>query len=218
MDSKSDSRSRLFDAWSGHYDASTSGTDHPFPFGGYAQVLDEIVRQACAFAGMTVLDLGTGNLAARFIDVGCAVWGVDFSAEMVAKASQKAPHAAFAVVDLTGEWPAALMRRFDCVVASYVFHEFDLAKKIQLLLRLTGNHLSCGGKVVIGDISFETIQARDEAHVRWADRWDDDEFYWAADEALAACQRAGLQAVYTQVSQCGGVYRIAPAMSTGKLR
>jgi len=82
----------LFDDWAQHYDRSIQA-DGGFPFDGYEQVLDEVVRTACAQPGMTVLDLGigTGNLAARFVRLGCDVWGIDFSAEMLAKALEKLP-------------------------------------------------------------------------------------------------------------------------------
>ena len=60
-------RIRLFDEWAEHYEQSIR-SDCGFPFDGYEQVLDEIVRAADAQCGMKVLDLGigTGNVAARF--------------------------------------------------------------------------------------------------------------------------------------------------------
>ena len=39
-----------------------------------------------------------------------------------------------------------------------------------------------------------------------ADHWDEDEHYWVADKAIAACAAVGLQATYAQVSSCGGVW------------
>ncbi|RPI56571.1 MAG: class I SAM-dependent methyltransferase [Chloroflexi bacterium] len=200
-------RVQLFDAWAGNYDAEFTSPDGAFPFDRYDQVLDEAARQAAAAPQMRVLDLGvgTGNLAARLARQGCAVWGVDFSAEMLARAQAKLPGARLLQADLLGDWPAELDRPFDRVVSAYVFHEFDLPAKIGLLRRIASRHLSAGGRIVVADIAYPTVAARAEAARRLAGAWDEDEFYWAADEALAAAQEAGLTGVYKQVSSCGGV-------------
>jgi ubiquinone/menaquinone biosynthesis C-methylase UbiE len=58
-------RTPLFDGWAENYDATIAPTR--FPFGGYDQVLDKVVRLAEVAPRMQVLDLGigTGNLAVR---------------------------------------------------------------------------------------------------------------------------------------------------------
>ncbi|MGD0112612.1 MAG: class I SAM-dependent methyltransferase [Armatimonadota bacterium] len=203
-------RELLFDDWADSYDDQTAAAQHPFPYGGYDLVLAEVVKQAAASPGQSVLDLGigTGKLAAKFAELGCSVWGVDFSAEMLAQARAKLPEAVLAQANLMDEWPPLLERRFDRIVSSYVLHEFDLDAKVSLLQRAT-DHLVSGGRIVIGDIAFETVEERDAGRARWHERWDDDEWYWAADEAIPACRTAGIHATYTQVSECGGVFAIA---------
>lgn len=202
-------RKQLFDDWAAYYDQSIEEGD-AFPFDGYDRVLDEVVRAADPRPGMTVLDLGigTGKLAARLVSLGCDVSGVDFSAEMLAKARERLPHAALVQADLLGAWPPQLARRFDRIVSAYVLHEFDLVAKVALLQRLAAQHLAAGGHIVIGDIAFSTSEAREWAHRQWEDAWDEAEYYWAADEATAACEHAGLDVVYRQVSRCGGVFVI----------
>jgi hypothetical protein len=64
--------------------------------------------------------------------------------------------------------------------------------------------------MVIGDIAFPTIQAREEAHNRLGHLWDEEEFYWAADEAKEAFAREGLAVGYVQISACGGVFVFEP--------
>lgn len=202
-------RLHLFRRWAEGYDSSVE-QNTAFPFVGYADVLSEIVWLTEARPGMTILDLGTGtgNLAARFIERGCAVWGLDFSAEMLAKARVKAPRATLIQADLLGEWPAELHRRFDRVVSAYVFHEFDQAGKGRLVHDLTSEYLAAHGRIVIGDVAFAGASARDAAHRRWSDGWDESEHYWAADEAVAAVEKLGLRAEYEQVSDVGGVFVI----------
>ena len=206
-------RASLFNRWAEEYDRSVHNRD--FPFSGYESVLDEIVTAARVEKETSILDLGvgTGNLAARFADLGCKLFGLDFSSGMLAKARERLPKARLVQANLLGEWPAGLDRRFDRIVSGYVFHEFPLMTKVCIIQRLAQDRLADGGYIVIGDISFETRAARERAHKRWHDRWDEEEEYWAADEAIEALHHLGLKVSYRQVSVCGGVFGIRP--STG---
>jgi ubiquinone/menaquinone biosynthesis C-methylase UbiE len=198
------SRIELFDRWAERYDSQVQNASGLFR--GYDQVLDQVVRSAGASPGMEVLDLGvgTGNLARRFVALDCAVWGADFSPAMLAKARLKLPQIHLVQMDMLDEaWPEELERRFDRIVSTYVLHEVDLATKIALLRRLVRHHLAAQGRIVVGDVAFESVQALRQAG---ADHWDEEEHYWAADEILPACERAGLQATYRQISSCGGVF------------
>jgi putative AdoMet-dependent methyltransferase len=207
-------RIHLFDEWAEHYDQSIR-SDCGFPFDGYEQVLDEIVRAAGAQCGMKVLDLGigTGNVADRFAAIGCDIWGIDFSAEMLAKTTEKLPKAVLVQADLMNEWPTELDQRFDRIVSAYVLHEFGFSAKMKLLQRLTRGHLGQNGRIVVGDIAFPTSRIRDEAHRKWTELWDEEEYYWAADEVVEACKSIGLQVTYNQISSCGGVFVFGPVSS-----
>jgi putative AdoMet-dependent methyltransferase len=220
----SEDRVKLFDEWSGTYDQSV--TDYKgFPFEGYEAVLDAVAREARPMSGMSVLDIGigTGRLAERFLKAGCSVWGLDFSVKMLARTRARFPQIELIKADLLGDWPIDKDSRFDGVVSGYVLHEFDLDSKIRLVTRLVRQHLVPGGRMVVGDISFETVARRDEARREWGGTWDEarqewegslwdeDEHYWAADEARSAFESAGLEVSYEQVSFCGGVYVITPA-------
>jgi putative AdoMet-dependent methyltransferase len=202
-------RTQLFDRWAEYYDATIAAAQ--FPLDGYDQVLDEVVRSAEVTPHMQVLDLGTGtgNLAVRMVQAGCAVWGMDFSVKMLAKAQAKLPHSILVQADVLSDWPVELQRSFDRVVSAYVLHEFDLETKVRLLHRIATHHLTAGGRIVVGDVAFPTIEARIQASQRWSDSWDTDEFYWAGDEASVACARVGLHVTYKQVSSCGGVFTLA---------
>jgi putative AdoMet-dependent methyltransferase len=203
-------RARLFDEWADTYDESVTDPSG-FPFEGYDDVLDTVVHLARAEPGMDVLDLGigTGRLTERFLAKGCFLWGLDFSARMLARAHARFPGVELVKADLLGDWPLDLDRRFHRVVSGYVLHEFDLRTKVKLLDRLARGHLVEGGRIVIGDISFPTAEALVETRES-CDVWDEEEHYWAADEAVPALRGAGLAAGYEQVSFCGGVYTIEP--------
>lgn len=199
-------RTALFDDWAGRYDPAAN---ERFPFIGYENVLAAIAELTEAEAGNAVLDIGigTGNLAARFAAPECKVWGVDFSDGMLEQARRRLPAATLVRADMTAEeWPSPLDRRFDRIVSAYTFHEFDDATKLRLLERLAGHHLNKGGRIIIGDIAFPTAQARETARNMWKALWDDDEYYWAADELIDAAEDAGLALRFTRISSCAGVF------------
>lgn len=202
-------RNKLFDNWASSYDRAVFAPSD-FPFAGYEQVLDEIVRRADVGVDSLVLDLGTGtgNLAERFAAHGCTVWAIDFSAEMLNQARAKLPQVQFVQADLVDVWPDEVNHQFDAVVSAYVLHEFDDVTKVGLIQRIVRQYLKPDGRVIIGDIAFATAHIREQAFQQLRDQWDEDEYYWAADEALARLQAAGLNAEYTQISSCGGVFVI----------
>ena len=186
-------RVTLFDAWAARYDTAVAAGGQDFPFAGYDEVLATAVRAAGARPSLRVLELGigTGNLAERFVAAGCQVWGLDFSAAMLAQARVRLPQVHLVQADLLAAWPLAARPLVDRIIAAYVLHEFDLHDKIRLLQRAAHNFLATGGFLVVADIAFPTTAVRAAAAERWARWWDEDEFYWAADESITAGQRLG---------------------------
>ena len=197
----------LFDAWAERYDRSIASDS--FPLTGYDEVLDAIVRLAEIESVHRVLDvgIGTANLAERIAASGCALWGVDFSEEMLSRARAKLPTAHLVKADLLDGWPEGLPGRFDRIVSAYVFHEFPDHAKLSLIGDL-GGHLAPEGRILIGDVAFLNVKARDECHRTWNAAWDEDEHYWAAESIRTALEAAGFAAAYEQVSFCGGVFSL----------
>ena len=201
-------RQELFDDWAESYDESLEDSAG-FPFEGYETVLEGVVGRAGVGDGATVLDVGTGTgaLAARFAELGCYVLGVDLSEKMLEQAQRNVPKADFRQFDLLGEWGELETRRFTVIASAYVLHEFELETKIKLLTRLAGL-LGPNGRIVVGDISFETAESRAAARQTWQSVWDENEYYWVAEEALPLLEQQGFKADYAQVSFCAGIYTL----------
>jgi putative AdoMet-dependent methyltransferase len=125
---------------------------------------------------------------------------------MLAQARTKLPQAHFLQADLRADLPPGLPEQFDAIVSAYVFHHFELPEKVQIIRRLA-KRLSPGGRIVIGDVAFPDRSALDAVKAAAGSEWED-EFYWLADEALAALGAAKLEAGYTQVSSCAGCFNI----------
>ena len=195
-----------FDDWAADYDEDVANA-LAFPFDGYDRVLEQIVSRAAVDAGAAVLDLGigTGNLAELFARQGCRIWGLDFSAEMLARAAVKLPGASLGQADLRAQWPQGFQRRYDAIVSAYTFHHFTLPEKAGLVLRLFQEYLAPGGRLVIGDVSFRNAAERDALKLKLGDEWEE-EYYWLADETTAAFGEQGIQTAYLQVSSCAGVF------------
>lgn len=199
-----------FDAWAAGYDADVarSRDDDAFPFAGYERVLARVVELANPAPGMAMLELGpgTGNLTAQLAARGAAVWALDFSAEMLARARARVPAAHLAQAHLLGDYPPDFHRPFDAVVSTYTFHEFPLPDKLALLRRLFAEHLRPGGAVLIGDIGFPTAAARDAVRDDAGDGWDD-EHYWIMDN-VQPLRDLGLRLHYEQLSPCAVVLEL----------
>ena len=205
-----------FDRWAAEYDADVAASAAEsaaggvgFPFAGYDRVLARVVALANPAPGMVVLELGpgTGNLTAQLVARGAAVWALDFSAEMLARARVRVPAATFAQAHLLGDYPPEVRRRFACVASTYTFHELPLPDKLALLRRLFADHLRPGGAVVVGDVGFPTAAARDAMRAAAGDSWSEEQ-YWVMDEAGPALRAAGLAVEYEQHSSCGMSVRI----------
>lgn len=200
---------KQFDQWAATYDTEVE-RGAGFPFDGYDRVLDRVTEWSAIEPGMEVLELGpgTGNLTARLVVAGAAVWALDFSAEMLARARQKVPTVRLAQAGLMDEYPLEFRRSFARVVSTYTFHELPMADKLTLLRRLAGDYLQPGGLIVIGDIGFPTAVARNAVRNAAGETWED-EYYWIMDEAAPLLSSAGFALQYEQLSSCGIALSIA---------
>ncbi|HTX91583.1 MAG TPA: class I SAM-dependent methyltransferase [Anaerolineales bacterium] len=195
-----------FDDWAETYDDSVSADR--FPFYGYQETLEKAVALAAVRPGMRVLDLGagTGNLSMQFAKEGCELCCTDFSEAMLARARQKLPAARFLLHDLRAALPPEFEGPFDRIVSAYVFHHFELDEKLHILQSLR-EHLAPGGQMVIADIAFPGPVAIERMKASMGADWEE-EFYWIAEAAIPALEKAGFKVEYLQVSACAGIFLI----------
>jgi putative AdoMet-dependent methyltransferase len=191
-----------FDAWAAHYDVSV--LDGRYPFTGYADTILRIVNLVDPHPGVRVLDLGTGtgNLALPFARSGCSLWCTDFSTAMLERARSKLPQARFVLHDLRCPLPEECNGPFDAIVSAYVFHHFPLEQKVHILGGLRAR-LAPQARIVIGDIAFPDAASLGTVRAAVGEDWEE-EFYWLADQAVPALEKAGFKVEYEQVSNCAG--------------
>ena len=196
-----------FNRWAETYDISVFGEE--FPFIGYRKVLETIVNLAGPCQDLSILELGigTGNLARLFSAQGASLTATDFSAAMLAKTHRKIPSASLLLHDLREPLPFRRQTFFDRIVSAYTFHHFDLPEKIRIIHDLHRSHLHPGGKIILGDIAFQDDSSRKITQAEVGTAWEA-EYYWLADESLAALERDGLSASYFPVSSCAGIFMI----------
>ena len=194
-----------FDLWADGYDKAVGISDEEstYPFAGYKKVLGFIFKTITETANAVVLDIGfgTGTLTTKLYEQGCSIYGQDFSARMIALASEKMPYAHLYQGDFSKGLVEPLRdRRYDYIVATYSLHHLTDTQKRVFLSELR-DHLKENGKIIIGDVAFETRKDLERCRLAAEDAWDDDEIYFVAEELRK--DLPGLS--FTQISDCAGV-------------
>lgn len=152
--------SQGFDLWADGYDQSVGLTDEEggYPFAGYKELLNRIYQRVLTRKSPRMLDIGfgTGTLAARLYQQGCAIFGQDFSARMLEIASAKMPQARLYQGDFSrGLVPQLQEQTFDFITATYSLHHLTLEGKRDFLTQLR-RQLAPEGEILIGDVAFRT--------------------------------------------------------------
>ena len=90
--------------------------------------------------------------------------------------------------------------RYDYIVATYSLHHLTDDQKKDFFLELR-NHLKKNGKIIIGDVAFETRKDLEQCKLKAGDTWDNDEIYFVVEELRK--DFPGL--LFTKMSSCAGV-------------
>lgn len=194
-----------FDLWADGYDKAVGISDEEstYPFAGYKKVLGFIFKTIMETANAVVLDIGfgTGTLTTKLYEQGCSIYGQDFSPRMIALASEKMPYAHLYQGDFSKGLVEPLRdRRYDYIVATYSLHHLTDTQKRVFLSELR-DHLKENGKIIIGDVAFETRKDLERCRLAAGDAWDDEEIYFVAEELRK--DLPGLS--FMQVSDCAGI-------------
>ena len=155
----------------------------------------------------TVLDIGfgTGVLTAKLYDNGHFINGLDFSSKMIEIAKEKMPDANLMEWDLSKGLPAELLhQKYDAIISTYALHHFTDEMKVQYIKALL-QQLTSAGKILIGDIAFETRAQLEKCRQDSINYWDDDEFYFVHEE-ISALLKGVCQIEFYPISHCGGVF------------
>ena len=200
-----------FDMWANGYDKSVNATDqdNAFPFAGYKKIMNAIYGTIMKKAPATVLDIGigTGTLATKLYEGGNNITAIDFSANMLAIASEKMPKGKFYQFDFTQGIPQEVAEsKFDFIVSTYALHHLTDEEKIPFIRSIV-NCLNQDGAIIIGDVSFLTRDELERCKADEEDQWDDDEVYFVFEELNEALQDVCVM-TYHQYSHCGGIVEI----------
>jgi len=199
-----------FDLWADGYDADVDmiDDDNEYPFAGYKEILGRIYAMIMEQGSCNVLDIGigTGVLAKKLIDGGNKVTGIDFSQKMLDIAASRVPDAVLIRHDFGDGFPIQLAeQKFDFIISTYALHHLEDEAKITFIQDAV-NFLAPDGKIIIGDIAFETEEAQDACRDDSGDGWDDDEFYFVMETLSPHLKDFSWH--YQQISHCGGILTV----------
>lgn len=197
-----------FDLWADDYDEGVdiSDDENSYPFAGYKIILNEIYNRILDASYKNVLDIGfgTGTLVSNLYEQGCKIFGQDFSDRMLEIAQEKMPDAKLFIGDISnGLVEPLLEHKYDAIIATYSLHHLTDDEKVTFLKNLL-NQLNEGGVIYIGDVAFETRVEHDNCRKKAGETWDEDEFYFVADEMKKYFPKMKFE----KFSDCAGLFTL----------
>lgn len=203
--------SQGFDQWSEHYDEDVrkDDDDNCYPFAGYREIQEELIKRSLASPGKRVLDLGigTGSLAKKLSALGFLITGVDFSREMLANVKRELPESRLIQADLTNGIPEELKKeQFDLVFCNYAIHHLSPKEQLSLVEEVM-EIMDSRGKLFIADVMTKTIKEMEELAVLEKESWDPSEYYPVVEFFEESFPLASLS--WDKFSYCSGILEIA---------
>lgn len=124
---------------------------------------------------------------------------------MIELAHSKMPNACFYEGDFSqGLVPELCGRKYDAIVATYSLHHLTDEQKVAFIRTLLPL-LKEGGRLLIGDVAFETRDALDRCKTQAGEEWDDEEIYFVYDELKPHFPAM----TFTRFSDCAGLLELA---------
>lgn len=199
-----------FDLWADGYDKSVqlSEEDNEYPFAGYKDVLNTIYNVIHRKEKAKLLDIGfgTGVLTKKLYDDGYEIYGIDFSERMLEISKEKMPLAKLVQYDFSRGLPKELENiQFDYIISTYAMHHLEDEDKIKFINKLE-EYLSRDGRIIIGDIAFETRELLEQCKVKYENYWDDEEIYFVFDELKEFFPEEDIS--FTTISHCAGIIQL----------
>lgn len=120
---------------------------------------------------------------------------------MIELAASKMPNAHLYQGDFSNGLVEPLRsQRYDFIIATYSLHHLTDEQKPVFINALRGC-LKQGGRILIGDVAFETRDELEKCKKSAGDEWDNDEIYFVAEEL----RKYFPEISFMPVSYCAGI-------------
>lgn len=170
-----------FENWADTYDKYVLENQNSFPFKGYSELVDEIIKTIEPNSTILDLGIGTGYIASKLqIELNCKINGLDLSEKMVQIAKNRVKESIIVQMDFTNyqnfDW-SIFQTKTNYILGTYFFHHFTDDKKIEIIEFLFdrfGNET----KILIGDIGFLNSTFLIEKKEQLKNEWDETEYYF----------------------------------------
>lgn len=200
--------SKKYSLWSGGYGETVHLLDDndEYPVAGYARLLDEVYGMVRCTDAKRILDagFGTGILTRKLYEDGYEIYGMDMAEHLVEAGRENMPHAKLVTADYSMGMPLHFIdQEFDLILSTYAFHHLDHYEKVRLLMDMM-RQLKTGGKIIIGDLAFETEDDMKRFRKQNQDIWLYGDMYMIYEEVKKDFQKAQ----WKPVSKCAGIITI----------
>lgn len=199
---------KKYDLWSDGYGAANHllNDNDEYPVAGYSTLLNDVYNMVRESEAKKILDagFGTGILTRKLYEDGYIIHGMDLSEQMVEAGRECMPNAKLVLADYSLGMPLILMEeQYDLILSTYAFHHLDHYEKARLIGEMM-HQLKPGGKVIIGDVGFETKKEMKELRRQNKDSWMYGDMYMLYEDAEKDFENV----TWKKISKCAGIITI----------
>jgi putative AdoMet-dependent methyltransferase len=197
-----------YDLWSDGYGEAIHLLDDNdvYPVAGYGKLLNKVYNMVRSSDAKVILDagFGTGILTRKLYDDGYEIYGIDSSEQMVEAGQESMPKAHLKAADYSMGLPLSFTTKtYDIIISTYAFHHLDHYEKVNLMKDML-RQVKDGGKVIIGDLAFETTEEMKEFRKANKEKWLYEDQYMIYSEAVKDFDNV----TWEKVSKCAGILTI----------